>query len=214
MKDRGYSDKLNPLSGYDPDQPRYIPKRFDRAYKRSVYFPRTKAFSLYQVNEFIRESQRAGKRITLNDVLSEALDLWLKEKRTSYLSSLAYRLNNEKATILSRLDLDKLDEHGPSFSNDEVKTRYEQIQRSLEEIESSLKHAVSPWRRFDVKNFTFEIIYSLGKHCSEEMKTALPKILDRSDIAEIAKQVRHEPKIKKIENILTVKKDEEPEWYE
>ena len=208
------SDKLNSLRVYDPDQPRYIPKKCDKTHKRSVYFPRTKACLLYQVDEFIRESRRAGKRITLNDVLGDALELWLEKERNSYLRLLAYRLSHEKAEILSKLDSVEVDEKGQSFSDDEAKARYERIKNSLEEIGRSFKGLESPLKRSDIQKATLEIINALGKHCSEEIKRALPKVLNRSDVLELVKQVRHEPKIKKMDRIYRINKDEESDWYD
>lgn len=213
LKNKSVRIVSNPLAGYDPYEPEHIPEEFIKPYKRSVYFPETKAPILYQVNEMMKEARRAGTKVSFSDMVIEALELWYQQNLRRHLSWVLYRLRREKDTLAAKLKIIQ----GKSESNvkeRELSTRQEKIAEAMEQIERflSLHQRIIPTGDFEM--LIKEIIESLDKHSSIEMKRALLKVLARSDIHELAAQVRHKPKIKKKKSIFRIAKDEEPEWYE
>ena len=203
----------NPLAQYDPEQPPLIPEMFRKTYKRSVYFPKRKAYVLYQVSQMIKEAERAGTKMSFNDVAIEALELWYGQNKRRYIAWLLHRLLAEKDSLARKLKSSE----GTSKRQPEtlqLSDRHSKIEEAMSRIEKFLYEHQPVIPRGDYEMLVMEIIQSLKKHSSFEMTRALSKILARSDIQQLAAQVRHKPKIEKQKNIFSKAKDEEPEWHE
>jgi len=211
--DKEVTQIINPLAQYDPDQPSYVPKTFGRAYKRSVYFPKEKSVILYKVNQITKEAARAGTKMTFNDVVIEAIELWYQQNLHKYLSWLLHRLIGRKFTLDHKLK--KLKVNSKSSSKDrEIETQFDKVTEAIAQIEKFLyeNRQVIPTGDYDL--LITEMIQSLKKHSSNEMNKALSKCLSRSDIYELAAKVRRKPKMKKQIKEFGKGRDEEPEWYE
>lgn len=204
----------NPLARYDPEQPAYIPKTFSKAYKRSVYFPKEKASLLYQVDQIAKEAARAGSKMTFNDVVIEAIELWYQQNLRSYLRRLLHRLSGRRFALTRRLHLLTNKSKRASSDATELSAQHATIRGAIRQIEKYLYEQRSIISTGDYDQLITEIISSLKTHSSTEMNNALSKVLARSDIHELAAKVRHKPKIKKKENIFGIDRDEEPEWYD
>jgi len=203
----------NPLAQYDPDQPEYIPKSCTRAYKRSVYFPKEKAGLLYQISQIIKEASKAGTKMTFNDVLIEAIELWYHQNQRKYLNWLLHRLTGRKYMLDYKLKNLRGKSKRKSITK-ELLIQQEELNEAISQIEKFLYEHRHILQTSDYKMLIIEIIQSLKKNSSIEMKMALSKILARSDIYDLAAQVRHKPKIAKKKNVYSIRKDEDLEWYE
>lgn len=217
MKRKKYNKDVvalsNPLAQYDPEQPPFIPEVFKKTYKRSVYFPKRKAYVLYQVSQMIEEATRAGTKMSFNDVVIEALELWYEQNKRKHIAWLFHRLLMERNSLAHKLEsfegMPKKQSEVSQLSN-----RYNKIKETISRIEKFLYEHQPIITTGDYELLIIEIIQSLKKCSPVEMSRALSKVLARSDISELAAQVRHKPKIKKQKNIFNRSKDEEPEWYE
>jgi len=217
MKNKVYNKNIlrmdNPLSRYDPDQPTEIPKEYNTTYKRSVYFPRRKATLLYQINQMIKESVKAGRKLNFNDIAIEALECWYKQNRRKHFAWLLYRLTNEKDTLAYQLKNLRGVSKNTSQAR-ELSNRHDKVMEAIFQIEKFLYREQRIIPTGDFEMLIAEIIQSLKKHSSTEMVKALSKVLSRLDIHEIAAQVRHKPKIERKKSIFGRNKSEEPEWYD
>jgi len=203
---------INPLVQYDPDQPPYIPETFRKTYKRSVYFPERKAVILYQVNEMIKEAVNAGNKMTFNDVVIEAIELWYKQNKRRHLCWLLYRLTGIRNRLAHKVgNLSSKDKNTSRAK--ELTIHQDKVVKAISQIENFLYLHQAIVSTGDFDTLITEIIQSLKKHSSNEMSRALSKVLERSDIHEIAAQVRHKPKIEE-KKTFKRREDEEPEWNE
>lgn len=199
----------NPLARYDPDQPPQIPEKFRKTYKRSVYFPKRKATILYQVSEMVGEAARGGVRMTFNDTVIEALELWYKQNKRKHLGWLLYRLAGTRDRLAH--EVENLPNKSKSTSIAELEIYQDKTAKAIYEIEEFLRKHQQTFPTGDYEMLVTEIVQSLKQHTSDEMGRALSKVFERSDISELAAQVRHKPKIEK-KNTFSKLKDEEREW--
>lgn len=200
----------NPLAQYDPEQPSFIPETFKKTYKRSVYFPKRKACVLYQISQMKNEAARVGTKMTFNDVVIDALELWYKQNKRKHLSWLYRRLMLEHEPESS--EVESTSKKQPD--NSQLSSQNKKIKEAMAQIEKFFSEQKPTLTTADYELLIVEIVQSLKKCSPVEMSRALAKILARSDISELAAQVRHKPKIEKRKNLSKRGKDEEPEWYE
>jgi hypothetical protein len=216
-KNRNYGKDVvpssNPLAQYDPEQPSFIPEVFRKTYKRSVYFPKRKAYVLYQVSQMIKEAARAGTKMSFNDVAIEALELWYEQNKRRHIAWLFHRLRVERDSLAHKLKSFKGMSKRQSETS-QLSNQHDKIKEAISQIEKFLYENQPTITTGDYEMLVTEIVQSLKKRSPFEMRRALSKVLARSDIHELAAQVRHKPKIKKQESIFSKSKDEESEWYE
>lgn len=217
MKDKRYKKEVvpvfNPLAQYDPEQPPFIPETLKKTYKRSVYFPKRKAYILYQIGQMINEATRAGTKASFNDIVIEALESWYKQNQHRHLVWLLNRLDAERNSLSHKLK--SLEGKSERYSEaSQLSSQHDKIKEAISQIEKFLYEYQPVIPRGDYEMLVTEIIQSLKRHSSFEMTRALSKILARSDIQELAAQVRHKPKIEEQKSTFSKGKDEEPEWYE
>lgn len=220
----------NPLAPYDPNQPLCIPKEFNKAYKRSVYFPKIKAAILYQIIEMIKESTRVGTKMTFNDLVIEAIEFWYKQNRRKHFSWLLMRLSKDKnslhseMTILQKslqLSMDEIKQIRQSIAHCKTKSvksyrtlllQYDKLEEAMQQIEKFLYEHRQIISTSDYETLITEIIHLIKKHSSMEMNRALSKVLTRSDIHELASNVRHKTKIEQKKTVSRKNDDEELEF--
>ncbi len=203
----------NPLAQYDPEQPSFIPEAFRKTYKRSVYFPKRKAYVLYQVSQMVKEAEKAGIKMSFNDVAIEALELWYENNKRRHIAWILYRLRGERDSLSHMLNnFERMSKK--QAEADQLSNRLERINEAINQIGKFLYENQPTITTRDYEMLLMEIIQSLKKHFSFEMSRALSKILSRSDIQELAAQVRHKHKIKKQKSVFSKGKYEEKDLYE
>jgi len=187
----------NPLGQYDPCQPEYIPENFIKSYKRSVYFPEQKAAFLYKMDQMIKELTRAGSKLSFNDVMIEALELWCEETERKYLARVLYRLEGEKSKLLGEAEAlagNARRNRESMLRHKELLNRYKKMVEAVSEIEAFLSVFQRNIPSGNYEALPVEIIKSLKQHCWPELSKALSNVLGRSGIHDLVVQFRRTTK--------------------
>ena len=143
----------NPLRRFDTTQSRHIPASHIRVHKRSVYIPKKHSPLLFQIDRMMPEIGN----ICFNDVMVEALQLWIRANMSKYLQKLQDRLNDEHSGLRDWYAKTK----SPSVLKDK-----EEVHRCIREIEDELESRLSEQEYDIVMPKLFDL---LADHCPKDM---------------------------------------------
>lgn len=170
---------------YNPNLPELISLK---AYKRSVYFPENKASILYQVNEVIEEMQQVG----FNEVVVEALELWLAKVKPLYLRKLYQQLEMSLKRQCAKFKI----QPGMKADNSALKAKCKRIEAVMIAIERELNQLKEkPQDRY--QKFLFSVVDLMREQCWPEIFDAVHSIEHEDLLNELAKQEQEIKKVKK-----------------
>jgi hypothetical protein len=153
---------VNILIQFDADEPAFIPLKFAKAFKRSIYFPTNKGQVLYEAMQVAKKTSGIG----INEIVAEALDLWVKKNWHSYIKT----LHNEMQSL---------------SENDKTKAT-----DVLQAVKKEMAHLNKSDERF--KAFFSNVLESMVDYGLEEMDQAVTKAVDFERIETIAEHAPSE----------------------
>jgi len=159
------SENTNLLSRFDTEEPGYIPGKYVKPFKRSVYFPSGKGQLLYQAVQIARKTGELG----VNEIVAEALELWIRSKWIEYVK----RLQGQYQTEIAKNDSKQKENLLPIMEN---------LKQELNRYESN------PFERY--QHFFHAVLHSMVEAGWTEMSGTVNEIIREDMIAAEAQAKR------------------------